>query len=69
MTQTVAKYTRWNDVAIENLSPLIGRLRVVGTNVMVARVLLKKGARVPLHSHHNEQVTYKIGRASCRERV
>ena len=31
---------------------------VVGTNVMVARVLLKKGARVPLHSHHNEQVTY-----------
>ncbi len=31
---------------------------MVGTNVMVARVLLKKGARVPLHSHHNEQVTY-----------
>jgi quercetin dioxygenase-like cupin family protein len=25
---------------------------------MVARVLLKKGCVVPLHSHHNEQVTY-----------
>jgi quercetin dioxygenase-like cupin family protein len=31
---------------------------VVGTNLMVARVLLKKGAIVPMHSHHNEQVTY-----------
>jgi quercetin dioxygenase-like cupin family protein len=26
--------------------------------MMVARVLLKKGAKVPLHSHHNEQITY-----------
>jgi quercetin dioxygenase-like cupin family protein len=25
---------------------------------MLARVLLKKGAHVPLHSHHNEQITY-----------
>jgi quercetin dioxygenase-like cupin family protein len=25
---------------------------------MVARVLLKKGGVVPLHSHHNEQFTY-----------
>ena len=58
MTQTVAKYSKWKDIQIESLSPLIGRQMVVGTNVMVARVLLKKGARVPLHSHHNEQVTY-----------
>ncbi len=26
--------------------------------IMLARVLLKKGAHVPLHHHHNEQVTY-----------
>ena len=26
--------------------------------MLVARVLLKKGTRVPRHSHHNEQVTY-----------
>jgi quercetin dioxygenase-like cupin family protein len=58
MTQTVAKYSKWKDIQIESLSPLIGRQMVVGTNVMVARVLLQKGARVPLHSHHNEQVTY-----------
>ncbi len=58
MTQTVAKYSKWKDIEIESLNSLIGRQMVVGTNVMVARVLLKKGARVPLHSHHNEQVTY-----------
>jgi len=26
--------------------------------MMMARVLLKKGAHVPLHQHHNEQLTY-----------
>jgi quercetin dioxygenase-like cupin family protein len=31
---------------------------VVGQEIMVARVLLKKGCIVPEHSHHNEQITY-----------
>jgi quercetin dioxygenase-like cupin family protein len=53
-----AKHTKWNDIEVESLSSTIGRQLIVGTNLMVARVLLKKGARVPLHSHHNEQVTY-----------
>jgi quercetin dioxygenase-like cupin family protein len=57
MSQTV-EHTKWNDIEVEPLSPLIGRQMIVGTNLMVARVLFKKGARVPLHSHHNEQVTY-----------
>jgi quercetin dioxygenase-like cupin family protein len=50
--------TRWADVEVEQLSSLIGRQFIVGANMMVARVLLKKGAHVPLHSHHNEQITY-----------
>jgi len=59
MIDTAAStFTRWADVEVEPLNTLIGRQFVVGTNVMVARVLLKKGAHVPLHSHHNEQVTY-----------
>ena len=53
-----AKHTKWNDIEVETMSSTIGRQLLVGTNIMVARVLLKKGARVPLHSHHNEQVTY-----------
>jgi len=40
------------------LNPLLGRQFVVGNEVMVARVLMKKGCYVPKHSHHNEQVTY-----------
>jgi quercetin dioxygenase-like cupin family protein len=59
MAQTV-EYTKWNDIEVEPMSPVIGRQMIVGTNVMVARVLLKKGAKVPLHSHHNEQVTYVL---------
>jgi quercetin dioxygenase-like cupin family protein len=51
-------FTRWADIEVEKLSSLIGRQFVVGTDMMLARVLLKKGAHVPLHSHQNEQVTY-----------
>ena len=60
MAETVASatYFRWDEVEIENLNPLIGRQMLVGTNLMLARVLLKKGAVVPMHSHHNEQVSY-----------
>jgi quercetin dioxygenase-like cupin family protein len=51
-------YIKWKDVEVEPLNPLLGRQFVVGNEVMVARVLMKKGCYVPKHSHHNEQVTY-----------
>ena len=60
MAEVTATHTRWNDIEVEQLSSLIGRQLIVGTNVMVARILLKKGARVPLHSHHNEQISYVL---------
>ena len=50
--------TRWSDVPVDPLNPYIGRQFVVGTGTMLARVLLVKGAHVPLHSHVNEQITY-----------
>ncbi len=53
-------FVKWNDIEIEPMNSLIGRQFVVGKNVMIARVLLKKGANVPLHQHHNEQVTYVL---------
>jgi len=52
------RHIPWSSVAIENLNPLLGRQLVVGQNIMLARVLLKKGCVVPEHSHPNEQVTY-----------
>jgi len=52
------KHVSWDAVPIEDLNPLLQRHFIVGENVMIARVLLKKGSVVPRHSHHNEQVTY-----------
>ncbi|MCU1298774.1 MAG: Pectin degradation protein KdgF [Acidobacteriaceae bacterium] len=52
------KYIPWSSVPLEELNPLIQRQFVVGQDIMVARVLIKKGGIVPEHSHHNEQVTY-----------
>jgi quercetin dioxygenase-like cupin family protein len=61
-TKTLAKaklkHIPWSSIDLEDLNPLLQRQFVVGQNVMVARVLLKKGCVVPEHSHHNEQVTY-----------
>ena len=52
------RHIPWSSVAIENLNPLLGRQLVVGQNIMLARVLLKKGCFVPEHSHPNEQISY-----------
>ncbi len=57
-TKTKATHVKWNELPVETLNPLLERQIAVGDRMMVARVLLKKGCVVPLHHHHNEQVTY-----------
>jgi quercetin dioxygenase-like cupin family protein len=52
------QYVPWHTIPLEDLNPLLQRQFVVGQEIMVARVLLKKGCIVPEHSHHNEQLTY-----------
>lgn len=52
------RHVPWSSVAVEALNPLLGLHFVVGENIMLARVLLKKGCVVPEHSHPNEQVTF-----------
>jgi quercetin dioxygenase-like cupin family protein len=52
------RHVPWSSVEVEALNPLIGLHFVVGQNLMLARVLLKKGAIVPEHSHPNEQLTF-----------
>jgi len=54
------QFTPWNAVPLEDLNPLLQRQFVVGQEIMLARVLLKKGCIVPQHSHHNEQLTYIV---------
>jgi quercetin dioxygenase-like cupin family protein len=52
------RHVPWNSVEVEALNPLLGRHFIVGQNIMLARVLLKKGCIVPEHSHPNEQLTF-----------
>jgi quercetin dioxygenase-like cupin family protein len=52
------QYIPWHTIPLEALNPLLQRQFVVGQEIMLARVLLKKGCIVPEHSHHNEQLTY-----------
>jgi len=54
----VLQYIPWNTVPLEDLNPLLQRQMVWGQEIMLARVLLKKGCIVPEHRHHNEQLTY-----------
>ena len=49
---------RWADLPREQLSPTIARRLITGDQMMIAHVYLTKGAVVPEHAHHNEQLTY-----------
>ncbi len=51
------KHRSWDSVEREELNPLLARQMITGKDVMVARMTLKKGCVVPMHHHHNEQVS------------
>jgi quercetin dioxygenase-like cupin family protein len=61
MTESAAaKLHRWEDLPHEQLNESIGRRLITGSNTMIAQIYLKKGGIVPMHSHHNEQITYVL---------
>jgi quercetin dioxygenase-like cupin family protein len=49
---------RFDDSSMERLNPFIDRQLAYGERAMLARIILRKGAQVPEHSHENEQITY-----------
>lgn len=53
-----AVLTRWTDVPRESLNPLLTRQFITGSQAMLARIDLKRGAIVPRHSHPNEQISW-----------
>ncbi len=57
-SKATLNHLAWNDIPLEAINPLFDRQLIVGNQVMLARVLLKKGCIVPLHSHVNEQLSY-----------
>src|SRR3954462_11477308 len=52
------KHIVCTDAELEHLNLMIDRQMATGQNLMLARVLLKKGCGVPEHSHENEQLSY-----------
>ena len=52
------RHVAWSAVPVVEMNPVLGRQLIVGQNIMLARVLLKKGCIVPEHSHPNEQLTF-----------
>ena len=59
-TKNQLKHASWDTVELETLNPLLKRQILSGQSTMVARIFLKKGCIVPLHSHHNEQISYVL---------
>lgn len=51
---------RWESMPTEKLNDRIGRRVITGERMMIAHIYLKKGSVVPLHHHHNEQITYVL---------
>ena len=52
------QHVRFEDMPVEHLNPLIDRQFVAGERSMLARLVLRAGCIVPMHSHDNEQITY-----------
>lgn len=57
---TKVRHFRWDDMPKEVVTDTISRRLITGDDMMLAHVYLAKGAIVPQHSHHNEQLTYII---------
>ena len=57
---STARHYNWEAMPCEEINAGIGRRMITGTNMMIAHIYLKKDAIVPLHSHHNEQITYVL---------
>ena len=51
---------RWDEMTAEPLRGSITRRMITGGAMMIAEVRLAKGDAVPVHSHHNEQITHII---------
>lgn len=53
----------WEKMETEQLNDKITRQMLFGEKAMLARIVLKRGAIVPRHSHINEQITWIVSGA------
>ena len=54
------RHFRWDKMEKEKVTDVIQRKVISGERGMLAQIFLEKGARVPMHSHDNEQITYLL---------
>jgi quercetin dioxygenase-like cupin family protein len=50
------RHYRWEEVACEQMNPAFARRVIHGDRLTLAYLQLKKGGRVPMHSHEQEQI-------------
>ena len=50
----------WNEVELEIVNENMKRRIVTGEKMTVARIYFEDGFIVPMHSHHNEQITQVV---------
>ena len=60
MSQSKAEHVCWSELPAEQLNPLFARQYVVGKEVMIARIAMKRGCLVPVHSHRHEQISHVL---------
>lgn len=60
MNPVKATHTKWDDLALESLKGSMQRRFISTDALMVAQVFFGRGDEVPLHHHHNEQITYVL---------
>lgn len=53
-----ARHLKWEEMPFERLGKLMRRRFIHGESIMLAQLRMDRGAVVPLHSHHNEQLSY-----------
>jgi len=50
----------WEQIPMETVNPMMQRQIITGELMTVAKIYFKDGFLVPMHSHHNEQITQVI---------
>lgn len=55
-----ADVVRWDELALERVTEMVSRKTVLGDELALTQVYLKKGALAPLHSHAREQMIYVL---------
>jgi len=58
--QESAELLNWDQIPMETVNPMMQRQIITGELMTIAKIYFKDGFLVPMHSHHNEQITQVI---------